>query len=63
MDLAGSMIEDGMGHKAIESFASLGCGGRYLANTERDLFKWLVDLFGFRLQTYTVSIPLQVSWY
>ena len=61
VDLANCMVDDGLLHGAIQSFASLGSDCKYPANAERDLHRWLRDLFGFKLQTYTVWMDLQDS--
>lgn len=58
VDLANSMVDDGMIHPAIENFATLGSQNQYPANAERDLHRWLRNLFGFRLQPYTVWMNL-----
>lgn len=58
VDLANSMVDDGMVHEAIKNFASLGAENRCPANCERDLHRWLKDLFGFTLQPYTVWMNL-----
>ena len=47
-------------HQALETFAALGASGQCKANIERDLHRWLQGLWGFELQAYEVSIPLQV---
>ena len=41
VDLANSMVVDGMVHDAVESFASLGTSGQHLGNCERDLHRWM----------------------
>lgn len=61
VDLANQMKDDGLGHKAVEALASLGCGGAYPSNCERDLFRWLSTLFGFQLQPYVIPLKLQES--
>lgn len=59
VDLANNMVDDGTIHKAVHAFASLGCSGTYPSKCERDLFRWLSSLFGFRLQPYIVPMKLQ----
>ena len=59
VDLANCMLEDGMVNRAVDSFASLGSNNKFPSNGERDFHRWLRDLFGFRLQTYTVWMDLQ----
>jgi len=61
VDLASSMIDDGMVQDAIQRFASLGCQNQYPANTERDLHRSIKGLFGFQLEPYTVWMNLQVA--
>ena len=61
VDLASSMIDDGMVQDAIQRFASLGCQSQYPANTERDLHRSIKGLFGFQLEPYTVWMNLQVA--
>lgn len=60
-DLARANLADGIPSEALESFASLGAGGRYCSNQERDLHKWLHSLFGLKLTTYKVKMFLNVS--
>ena len=47
-------------HEAVEAFASLGTSGSHLGNQERDLHRWMSSLWGFSLETYSVSVLLQV---
>ena len=63
VDLANAMVTDGMVHNAITTFASLGTSGQWSQNCERDMHVWLRDLFGFRLQPYTLLMDLQVTCY
>ena len=60
-DLARANLADGIPSAALESFSSLGAGGRYSSNQERDLHKWLHSLFGLQLTTYKVKMFLNVS--
>lgn len=62
VSLTNSMVEDGLLHDAALSFASLGCNGDYPANSERDMHRWLSNLFSFKLTPYTVWMQLQVPW-
>ncbi len=59
-DLARSFVEDGGLQQALHAFASLGNNGSCSSNSERDLHRWLDALFGFRLQSYIMPMPLQV---
>ena len=47
--------------EALQAFASLGSDGFYTGNEERDMTRWLKNLWGFDLQTYQVDINLQVA--
>ena len=47
--------------EALKAFASLGSDGFYTGNEERDMTRWLKNLWGFDLQTYQVDINLQVA--
>lgn len=60
IDLASSMLEDGMTTPAMDAFASLGTNNRFPSNGERDLKRWVTTLFGFTLEPYTVEMALQV---
>jgi len=65
VSLANSMVDDGMTHKAITAFSSLGTNNQYPANSERDLFRWLRNVFGFKLEPFSVMMDLQetyMSW-
>ena len=46
-------------NEALEAFASLGTSGNHAGNQERDLHRWMSNLWGFSLQTYSISVPLQ----
>ena len=41
-----------------EAFSSLGSGGIYEANQERDMHRWLNQLYGVQLTTYKVTMHL-----
>ncbi|CAE7918081.1 unnamed protein product [Symbiodinium necroappetens] len=60
-ELARCMVRDGMEHPALEAVASLGNGGRCESNAERDLHRWLKDLYGFELDTYEIAMELAVN--
>ncbi|CAJ1396188.1 unnamed protein product [Effrenium voratum] len=45
---------------ALQAFASLGNNGQCPQNQERDLHRWLGELFGLKLRTYEVPMQLQV---
>ena len=46
---------------AISAFASLGSSGRHCSSEERDMHRWLGQLHGIQLQTYPVSMKLEVQ--
>ena len=48
-------------HEALQAFVSLGTNGDHLGNQERDLHRWLSNLWGFSLQTYSVKLQLLVG--
>lgn len=61
-ELAGGVVSDHpLPHAAIKAFASLGTDGKHLNNSERDLHRWMKDLYGLRLQPYLITLPLQVD--
>lgn len=46
---------------ALKAFASLGTSGKHSSNSERDLHRWLKNLFGFRLQSYSIEMELEAT--
>ena len=50
--------QDGMTHKAVLDFASLGAGGEHPQNIERDLHAWSRALLGFQLDPYYLKLDL-----
>lgn len=60
-ELARHATEDGLLHEAVSAFGSLGASGASPSNSERDLTRWLKHLFGFTLESYPVTMHLQVS--
>ncbi|CAK9069954.1 unnamed protein product [Durusdinium trenchii] len=46
---------------AIKAFASLGSNGDHPQNCERDLHRWLRNLYGFKLEPYKISVELNVG--
>lgn len=62
VSLANSMVDDGMTHKAITTFASLGTNNVHPGNSERDLFRWLRNVFDFSLEPFSVTMHLQETW-
>ena len=58
--LARALVKDGVPQEAILAFASLGGDGRYLSNQERDLHRWMRNLWGFDLEPYPYLMWLQV---
>ena len=62
-EIAEGVVQDHhLPHEACKAFASLGCGGSCPQNSERDLHRWLRNLFNFKLQPYVIDLKLQVSW-
>ena len=61
-DVASSIVEDHAehAHEAIKAFSSLGTEGKRQQNQERDLYRWLKNLYGLRFETYTIELQLQV---
>ena len=60
--LAKSAVEDGIPSPAMKIFSSLGCGGKFPNNLERDFHRWLNTLFGLDLEVYMISFQLQASF-
>jgi len=61
VDIASSVVADHeVPHAAIKAFSSLGTSGEHPQNAERDLFRWLRNVFGLRLQPYVITLDLQV---
>lgn len=60
-ELARHAVEDGLLHEAVAAFGSLGASGSAPSNAERDLTRWLKHLFDFTLESYSVTMHLQVS--
>ena len=50
----------GIPHKAIDAFASLGSAGSHPGNEERDLHRWMRNLWGLTLEPYTIYCDLEV---
>ena len=59
-DLARCAVDDGLLSEAVQAFSSLGNSGAAPSNCERDMTRWLRNLFGFTLEPYTVTLHLQV---
>ena len=59
----GAQVDDHptLPNPAVKAFASLGSDTKYGGNLERDLHRWLRGLYGFRLQSYTLTLNLQVA--
>jgi hypothetical protein len=56
--MAADMQHDGPVPAAIAALASLGMGGRYPQNMERDLHRW-AEGFGVQLEPYWIEVPLR----
>lgn len=62
VEIASSVVKDHhIPHEALKAFSTLGSSGDHPQNYERDLFRWLSNCFGMRLQPYTIYLDLQVS--
>ena len=57
--LARALVADGVPQEALQAFASLGGDGKYSSNQERDLHRWLRNLWGFNLEPYPLPMWLQ----
>ena len=60
-DLARANVADGLPSAAIKAFSSLGTEGRHNANQERDLHRWLHNIYNVNLTTYKVPMKLTDS--
>lgn len=58
-DVARAVLRDGVERETINKLASLGAFGHAQSNCERDLHRWLKNLFGLSLQPYTIYLPLK----
>lgn len=58
-DVARAVLKDGVENDAVTKLASLGGFGSCQSNAERDLHRWLRNLFGLRLQPYNVYLDLK----
>ena len=61
-DLARANVADSVPSKALEAFASLGAGGKFPGNQERDLHRWVNKLYGVSLSPYCVETELSEPW-
>lgn len=57
--IAQAQCLDGAQAPAIQAFASLGSGGAHSQNQERDLHRWLKNLYNVQLEVYSVPFRLQ----
>lgn len=58
--LAQAAAHDGEPSVAVRMFASLGAFGACPSNEERDLHRWLKDLYGISLEVYYFPLRLHV---
>lgn len=58
-DLARANVLDNLPAGAVQCFATLGTEGKFPANQERDLHRWLHSLFGVSLKPY--QVPMEVN--
>lgn len=59
-DLARANVLDNLPAGAVQCFATLGTEGKFPANQERDLHRWLQCLFGVSLRPYQVQMEVNV---
>ena len=61
-EVAGGVAEDhALPHAAVRAFASLGSEQKHPQNNERDLHRWVKNLYGLQLQPYKVFLDLQMD--
>jgi hypothetical protein len=60
-DIARAVMKDGVSNERVEKLSSLGNWGMSQSNCETDLHTWLRNLFGLRVQPYTIYIDLK-AW-
>lgn len=58
-EIARAVLRDGVDNEAVRKLGSLGAFGSSASNAERDLHRWLSNLFGLRLQPYTVYLDMK----
>ena len=61
-DLARAQVADGISSEAVDAISSLGAGGRHEANQERDLHRWLKNLYNVNITPYKFPMTLIVTW-
>ena len=60
--LARSIVADhDIPHEALKAFSTLGAEGAHDGNCERDLHRWLRNLWNFNLEPYTIRVNLDVA--
>jgi len=60
VSIAQSQLLDGEPTPAIRAFASLGGYGANPSKEERDMHRWLTNLYNIQLEVYYVDFTLQV---
>ena len=61
-EVAGGVAEDhALPHAAVRAFATLGSEQKHPQNNERDLHRWVKNLYGLQLQPYKVFLDLQMD--
>lgn len=61
-EVASGVVDDhALPHGAVKAFFTLGTDGKYPANAERDLHRWLKKLYGLQLETYKITLELQIE--
>lgn len=60
-DLSRAMVNDvgGAAPQAVQAFASLGSWGANQHNQERDLHRWVHQLYGLAVETFEATIQCQ----
>lgn len=58
VSVAQAQAQDGELPEAVKAFASLGCWGKHRSNEERDMHRWLHNLYDRHLEVYHVDMEL-----
>eukprot|EP00969_Alexandrium_andersonii_P050617 2224489-Alexandrium_andersonii.AAC.1 len=57
-ELASAMCREGVASEFVQAFASLGHGGIWTSNVERDLHRWLRRALNIKLETFPLPMRL-----
>ena len=62
-DLSRAMVSDvgSAAPQAVQEFASLGSWGAHQHNQERDLHRWVHQLYGLAIETFEATIQCQAT--